>query len=279
MKNAKVNVEIGNFGIGEIKKLLWRLCYDPEVTLEEIKLEKDVVIADVKTSILQQAREKFGIKFLFAGKEPYAGTFGIDLGIKDPVVRDTVIYKCYKFVENAKNDDVSKAVGLLKTDPESEKAEARLVGGLKALGFGNKAAKYLYETCCLYPISLLLARMLEEEAEETEAEEGAGGNTVICASNTNFRPAKVGVEKETTVSTELYVRNKAEIKELFAFGLAIETTKEEVEKELENAKKELERLEKIMELITGLEENGLTLEDVLAKKEKLTNFFTAMEEL
>lgn len=279
MKNAKVvNVEIGNLGIGEIKKLLWRLCYDSEVTLEELDLEKDVVtISDVKTSILQQAREKFGIKFLFAGKEPYADTFGIDLGIKDPVVRDTLLYKCYKFVENATDDEISIVVGLLKTDVESEKAERRLVGGLKAIGFGNKAAKYLYETCCLYPVSLLLTKMMEKEAAAVE--EKYNQEVVICASNTTEQPTVAEVKKETTVSTAVYVYNKAAIEELFAFGLASETTKEEVEKALENAKKELERLEKIMSLVVELEGNGLTLEDVLAKREKLTNFFRAMEAL
>ena len=212
----------------------------PEETLKELELEgRDS--KEVKQAVLQKAKEN--PKFLFAGKTPCVDTLGIDLCIKDEVLRDILIEKCSELI-TSKNRYIEKAIVLLGwdlSDKDEQRAEKNIIGGLKILGFSDMEANYIFKTCSLYPVSLFLKRLYEKAKEE-----GYFARKTERKNETE----KVAQENQQTCGNQIVnlLNHKDLIKEIFDIAGEF-TTEEQVLDALKNAKEPIAKLEKLKKQI------------------------------
>lgn len=266
-----VEFDVKKYNENEIKKILWRLCYEPENILKEIELE-DTDPKEAREAILSKCKEA-EITLNFGDENPALDTLGIDLGIKNTVVRDVLLQKVYEAIDS-NFYNIPKAVTLLTTDYLESIKESKVIGGLKILGFLNVEANYLYNSCNLYPVGLLLKKIMDKSNEKIST-------TVPARSQVVRRVVEVEekkVKKSSTNRAAVLVSNKETIEDVFSL-LKDEKDLAQIRADLEAAKKEVERLQKLESLISILSSNGISLEEIIDKKQKLLELFSAMAAL
>lgn len=186
----------------ELRSFLWQLFYNKENTLKLHELG-DVSADEVIEFILKET-EKNSRDLKIGKNESVLDTLGIDIGIKNPIVRDIVISRCYEAVFQ-ESHNILKAAKLLKTsDDGTSFTSKKIFGGLLEIGFSTKEAAYIRQTCNTYPIGLLLERL--EEKNDAEYEK------IINTYSPTPQP-KIEVEKEEQQVIEV-VPVKEEIKEV-----------------------------------------------------------------
>lgn len=279
MKNLNAE-KIKTLKTWEVKNLLWKLCYNTEEALKELELEEEN-LSTVKEKIFQIYNEN-GTKLLFGQEMPCVDTLGVDLGIKDPIIRDTIIERCYRQVEVG-NPFVEKAAGLLKIENDgTEQSQRRLIGGLKAIKFTNEEANYLFKTCELYPISIFLSRLINKKNAEIKEANVESFDTIKHLQKREELQEIQNAEsiKNTTMANKktILVENKTDIEMLFSL-LKDEKNLDDVKSGFNKARAELDRYQKISDLIFVFNEKGIEFEELLSKKENLLSLYRAMDAL
>lgn len=277
----QVTVVIKTLEPDKIKQILWQLYYLPEEAYKQLDIEGIAEFSrnDLVEHILGVC-EASNISLYFGKAQPFVSTEGVDLGIKFPVVRDAILERCHAAVFDEEHC-IEKAIKLLKTDSELELADRRLFGGLKEIGFSNKEASYLKDSCNLYPVSLILERLLDKAKiqEQTEIVE-----EVIFDEN------KPVLEEETVEKNEApedklkgllkFIANEEKVKNFYlCMNNRKENSKANVEATIAFYKKELEKLEKALEILSELEEQGITFDELINKEAELKAFLKLVKEL
>lgn len=282
MKKTKINVNVNfkEMTVYEIRNILWKLCYKPEDALKELSMEK-VEQKDVIDAILQQCKEE-KINLLFAGEIPCADTLGIDMGISNPVVRDILIQKAYNAVESD-NPNVGKAATLFTGNYPAYVKEAKIFGGLKSIKFSNEEATYLYNTCNLYPVGLLLKKLIDKKEEENaKLEKVESIPNLEVVSETVEIPLIPQEEKEKdteekeTFKVPAIIKNKEKVQEFL--NVSGNVNFDTLDTDIENLQNELKRLQSVKTLLSTLEAAGVSLE-MLKKTDKIVELFKVMEAL
>lgn len=157
---SEKNFNIQNYSVETLKNILWQLCYEPDDVLKRLKIS-DMSAGELTSFIFEECRKNSKV-LLFGEEKPFSDTKGIDLGVKNNIVRDAIIQRCYRAIFDEQHN-IGKAIKLIKTeDDASEIVSRKIFGGLREIGFSNKEANYIKETCNPYPIALLLERLNED---------------------------------------------------------------------------------------------------------------------
>ena len=257
-------IDLKKYNKEEIKSILWRLCYDSNKVLEEMEL-KDTESKKVIEFVLKKCGEE-EVALCFGDENPYFDTQSIDLGIKNPIVRDVLLEKSYSAVETSPY--IKKAITLFTTDYLESLKESKVIGGLKILGFSNQEANYLYNSCNLYPIGLLLKKLVEKQEKEPK-------KVIEKTFKEQVKPVVVEKKKSSTTKVTTLVANKELIEEIFKL-LKDEKTSLEVSNALEVAHAEVKRLQELQKLLNELSLNGISFEEIIEKKQKLYELYSAM---
>ena len=161
--------DIHKYSSNTLINILWQLCYMPDEELNVLRVN-DISSKELIDYIIDECSKSSKLPF-FGNDTSCVDTHGIDLGIKNNIVRDIVIKRCFDAVFSEQHI-IKKAIKLLKTEDDgSELNSRRLCGGLKEIGFSNKEANYIKDTCNCYAIALLLEKYEEELEEEIESED------------------------------------------------------------------------------------------------------------
>lgn len=265
------NVNVAEFSLDKVKSILWQLYCSPEDAYKRLRLEEKV--GTVETQVIVDAVVKaYNKPLLFGQKEPFVATYGIDLGIKSNVVRDIVLERCHKAV-NEENHCIEKAIKLLKTEDNGEDvAYRRLIGGLKEIGFTNREANYLVDSCALYPVALLLEKLVEAIPEGKKPAVKVASKKVTDISEHS---------SEQPINNDLIsslMSNVDDVNAFYAYAGDYKTA-EEVFGKYAKLKEELESLEPLVALSKKLEQAGLSFETLVNNKDKIEDVVTALQAL
>lgn len=284
----------------EFKDVLWRLCYMPEETLKELELEGSDA-KEVKQAVLQKAKEN--PKFFFAGDTPCVDTLGIDLGVKNAILRDVLIEKCSELV-SSRNRYIEKAIALLrKQDNGTDYAKRNIIGGLKILGFSNEEANYIFDTCNLYPVSLFLERLYEKakqegyftrktvrnvESTQEENQQTCGNHIVNLLNHKDLIKEIFDIAgdfiteeqvldalknaKEPIAKLEKLKKQIAEVSDLVTFD---ESVTQKIDDAIKTSNEPISGLETLVSKIQHLKKKGISFDEVIAKKNALLSVFEA----
>lgn len=274
---------------GELMSVLWNLCYNEKATLEELELTNNSG-KEVIEYILADA-EKNSRDLKIGKAEPVLDTQGIDLGIKNRIVRDVVLCYVYRAVYDS-DRNVIKAAKLLKTqDDGTSYSSRRIFGGLLEIGFSKEETEYVKQTCDTYPIGLLIERLItnkQQKEDYYEVLEFVTNNTPIDSEVDEPEIPESGLEVTTVelVNTpdnpfkkmELILAN-ADILEEFVWYIAENEmyTEESIIDKIDSLEKELKILRSGLECVENL--SGIDLDYVLAKKDVLLDLFKLKEML
>jgi len=259
----KVNeFDISRYDDNALKHILWQLCYNPFETAFKMGFG-ECNEEDLKKFILSKAKEE-GRLLDFACEAPVLETYGVDMGIKNPIVRDYIIEKCHAV---ALKDDVNKILRLLKTEERGDVESSRKIhGGLREMDLLREEASYIQETCNVYPIYLLLQRITQDlintiESSYNYKDDEPFEEEVDLSANENDEP--------TDIVEVAVIENKVlptiSVQELIANGEVVQ-----------EAMQLLERLEEISELLKVV---GISLEYVSSKKNYLNALYNAIDNL
>ena len=199
----------------------------------------------------------------FAEAEPIRDTLNVDLCIKNPVVRDIVIERCYAALEEER--EIEKIIKLLKTEDDgSELSSRRFYGGLKAIGFNNDEANYLKETCALYPMSLLLTRLVTNNTDNS-TNKSETENVEISELETSAIDMKATtlsiIQNQETVQQVLHCIVTNNIEDLL-----------QVNQKVVELKEQLELLENFEKSVKMLESKGIMFDYIVSKKDSISKF-------
>jgi hypothetical protein len=269
----KLNIDLSFKTKKEIKKMLFQLFYDKDAALEELGLECEDP-RNVVNAIIEESK-KTQKNLLFGEEVPFLDTKGIDLGIKEPVVRDFVLERCYKAVfDEEVLHCIPKSAKLLKTpDDGSEENQRKLYGGLKELGFSNKEANYLKETINLHPVGLLLDKL--EEAKLTDSSDEQ--STVVAAEQEKISDDVISV-KENPENVSNYISNKDEISDILEMSKSygIETV-DALQEKIGDLTKSLDDLKQLQEKIGKLKKSGIDFDELIKKENVILELFEIMK--
>jgi len=262
-KNFEFNVAVDTFSTDKVKDILWQLYYLPEVAFKRLKIETTEADPQQVAQCLIKAYKAKKPMFLFGQAEPALSTEGIDIGIKFPVVRDIVLEHCYKASET-RTCPLEKLVKLLKTqDTGDETSMKRIVGGLKAMGFDNDEANYLYKSCNLYPVSLLLEKL----------DQAATLKNVVPVVAEEVQKTQVQVNSNFITGI---VSNKETVGMLLCLVTEEDKSMADIKRKYEGIRAEFDRLNKLLAVANELEQAGISFDELLARKDKVESLFDAI---
>lgn len=266
------NVNVAEFSLEKVKSILWQLYSSPEDVYKRLRIEEKVGTIDTQV-IVDAIFAAYNKPLLFGQEEPFVANYGIDLGIKSNVVRDVVLERCHKAV-NDEQHCIEKAIKLLKTEDDGEETSyRRLIGGLKEIGFNNREANYLVDSCHLYPVALLLEKLLEVIPKEKKVVPKTRKVTVISDHTT---VAEQPVMNQTFISK--LVDNASSVNAFYSYVDRYQSEKEVMEKYV-SLKNQLEELEPLVALSKNLAQVGLGFETLVSNKEKINDVLTALQAL
>lgn len=262
-KNYEFKVDVSSFSVAKVKDILWQLYYSPEDAFKRLKVTEE----DVASEMLVEALIKKHPNLLFGKEQTFLSTEGVDLGIKSPVVRDVILERCHKAIEE-EDHCIEKAVKLLRTEDNGEEASyKRLIGGLKEIGFKNKEANYLAGACNLYPVALLLDRLNQQSVVEAE-------DTAVAV-ETEDEVQEVPVPVSSDFITNI-VSNKESVDKLLSLISEEDKNLADIEHKYESLKAEFDRLNKLLAVANELEQAGISFDELLARKDKVESLFEAI---
>lgn len=262
-------LNLGILSNEELKEYLWKLTYDPISVMQSFS--NDISMEKFIGMVVAETRNE-NRNLHFAEAEPVFDTLGVDLGIKNPIVRDVLIERCYKAVFEEERE-VEKIIKLLKTEDDgSELSSRRFYGGLKAMGFGNDEANYIKETCSLYPVSLLLMRLVTNSSIQDISNVQSSTDEKI---STTFK-----VPDNTKVTTLAVIENEENIIQVLDCVSKYDITNlEQVTSKIEELKVQIDFLQNISNVIQSLSNEGITLEYVISKREAIEKLFELKKNL
>lgn len=263
-KNYEFKVEVSEFSVDKAKDILWQLYYSPEDAFKRLK-----VTEEMEPEMIAEALLKKRPNMLFGKEQAFLSTEGVDLGIKAPVVRDVILERCHKAVEE-EDHCIEKAVKLLRTEDNGEEASyKRLIGGLKEIGFKNKEANYLAGACNLYPVSLLLDRLNQQVKNAVEV----AVETVVEdeAHETQEVPVPVSSDFITSI-----VSNKETVDMLFSMITEEDKSMADIKCKFESTRAELNRISKLLAVVNELEQAGISFDELMERKDKVESLFDAI---
>lgn len=262
------NVNVAEFSLEKVKSILWQLYSSPEDAYKRLRIEEKVGTIDTQV-IVDAIFAAYNKPLLFGQEEPFVANYGIDLGIKSNVVRDVVLERCHKAV-NDEQHCIEKAIKLLKTEDDGEETSyRRLIGGLKEIGFNNREANYLVDSCQLYPVALLLEKLLEAVPKES-------CNQKVTVISSHAKVAEQPVMNQTFISK--LVDNASNLNAFYSYVDGYKTEEEVMEKYV-SLKKQIEELEPLVALTKNLSQVGLGFETLVSNKEKINDVLTALQAL
>lgn len=262
------NVNVAEFSLEKVKSILWQLYSSPEDAYKRLRIEEKVGTIDTQV-IVDAIFAAYNKPLLFGQEEPFVANYGIDLGIKSNVVRDVVLERCHKAV-NDEQHCIEKAIKLLKTEDDGEETSyRRLIGGLKEIGFNNREANYLVDSCQLYPVALLLEKLLEAVPKES-------CNQKVTVISSHAKVAEQPVMNQTFISK--LVDNASNLNAFYSYVDGYKTEEEVMEKYV-SLKKQIEELEPLVALTKNLSQVGLGFETLVSNKEKITDVLIALQAL
>ena len=300
MKDVSIIKRIMELKDDSLREILWRLCYDKENTLQFLQAENVVTDEIIKELLIECAKNERNIKF--AAEKPVLDTLGVDLGIKNPVVRDVIILRCYKAVFNEQHH-IKKAINLIKTEDDGTTySSRRMFGGLLEIGFSSNEVSYIKETCNLYPISLLLERLdnkLGDEIEKENVNKEVPYNLMeelfknvtdetMLDTITETEAVKIDVitpVEQPKTSPQFNLNNLIKMNEdvILAFldfcGEYQLKTEKELYNYIENLKSRLEFVENMIKNVNQEAGEGIDVGYVLQKRDTLVKLFQVKKEL
>lgn len=277
-----------------VKKFLWCMIFAPEVAFERYEdiYEEIYKNSDVKETNIDKIQNDIWNQypdFKFGRVEPYLDTKGIDMGTKNPIIRDTLIERCYAAVYEEEHC-IEKAIKLLKTpDDGFEDSTRRLVGGLREIGFSYDEGNYLRATCNLRPVALLLERLWAdfeaqsevEDNEEVLTEEVSQQETIsIVKEETKMEPIIAAIPKAKVITVPTLLENMEPMRFIFSNGNFSRYEKlDNVDNQIIALQNEISTLRKIQEVSNKLNNSGITPEYVIQNQESLRKFVEATDSL
>lgn len=283
-KNTKVNVnvEVTDRDVKDIRNLLWKLCYKPEETLCELELDTNIAANDVIDYILQQCEEE-RINLFFAGKIPCVDTLGVEIGIKNAVVRDILLEHASNAVENYLELAGRASTLLTKNYPEYQE-EAKKIGGLKAIRFTDEEANYLYKTCNLHPVGLFLKRLIAKKQEKSEklVETAKTVPNIEIQEVPLVQEGKVSEvknepnEPKETFKAAAIIKNKELVQKFLK--VSEDVNLDTLDKDIEDLQIKLNHLLDVKNLQNDLVKNNVSV-DMLKRTEKIQALLAAIEAL
>ena len=275
-----------NMLVENFKKFLWCLVYAPEVALERYEelYEEIYKDSDVKETNYEKIQSYILAKYPdleFAGIEPCLDTKGIDMGTKNPIIRDTLIERCYSAVYQEEHC-IEKAIKLLKTpDDGFEDSTRRLVGGLREIGFSYDEGNYLRATCNLRPVALLLERLWAEfEAHKQDEIDDEATPEAISQEEAKVEPIIAAIPKAKVITVPTLLENIEPMRFIFSNGNFSRFEKlGNVDNEILALQNEISKLRKIQEVGAKLNDSGITSEYVIQNQESLRKLVEATDSL
>lgn len=285
--------------IENLKKFLWCLVYAPEVALERYEeLYEDIYKdSDLKEKNLEKIQSDILDRYPnleFGREKPCSDTKGVDMGTKNPIIRDTLIERCYAAVFE-EDHCIERAIKLLKTpDDDFDETTRRLVGGLKEIGFSYDEGNYLRRTCNLRPVALLLERLWGSFEAQREKEINEKVSPVVVPQEETISMFKKEEPKpqvvvaavpnatvpNPTVSFPTLLENMEPMRFIFSNGNFSRFEKiDNVDQEIIALENEISALRKIQEAGAKLNNSGITSEYVIRNKETLKKFIEAAQSL
>lgn len=247
-----------------IKNILWCLCYDPVSTVKDWDFESDEfelkeLAKKFRKKILYEYK-KAHYDFYFADELTKYNTYGVELKIADPIVRDTIIEHCEKVSEDSKV--LKYCIVNFCTRKESIEYDERRISAFDTLGFDISEKNFIESSYDTYCIGELLKAIQSEKYPLQK--------TKYNKNQLNF---EIYGEKER-YALEL-IRNKEKILELF------------------ESMKKIDREEILLTLVSGVDKstspivilseelrnNGLDPKEIYQKQSEILNFFDIIEGL
>lgn len=272
--------------IENVKKFLWCMVFAPEVVMDRYEdiYEEIYKDSDIKETDISKIQSTVLAKYpdlKFGREEPCADTKGIDMGTKNPIIRDILIERCYAAVYEEEHC-IEKAIKLLKTpDDGYEDAVRRLVGGLREIGFSYEEGNYLRATCNLRPVALLLERLWAEF--ETQKEDEVDDDVTpeaIFQEEAKVEPIITSVSKAKVITVPTLLENIEPMRFIFSNGNFSRFEKlGNVDNEIIALQNEISKLRKIQEVGAKLNSSGITSEYVIQNQESLRKFVEATDSL
>lgn len=146
--------------VEELKKSLWSLCYEPADFLARRNYEANIDTVRFQEELLKICSKKYE-NFIFGSKEPKMYTYGIDLKISNPIIRDTVIERCEKISNDP--EFLRTCISHICTRRDSFEYEERRRHAFDLLDFSEKEQEFLEKTIDTYWIGELLKAIQKEK--------------------------------------------------------------------------------------------------------------------
>lgn len=238
-----------------IKEILWMLCYKPEFVLDTLKLsDSKINVCDLKKMILSEYKKAHN-DFEFANENTCYNTYGVDLKIEDPVLRDVVIEHCLELAE----DQVllRSCIFNICSKVSSLYHEEEILEAFNLLYFDMKEKKYIEENVDLYKIGELLKSIQSQYYSNYTPKNKKESNDNFESSNT-----------KTKLNYKYLIYNEEIVKNFFYF----------IDK-FDRKEDAIEFLEKYGNIIHSLKEVNLEPEILLQNEENIKYLYNSIERL
>lgn len=267
----------------EVKFILWSLCYQPLIQLVQFGLDQTIDPRQVKYEILNQYKAAHP-EFVFGEKEQKISSYGVDLKIGDPVVRDYLIEAC---MEVAKDSYLLRyCICNFCTRTDNFEYQERRREAFEILDLDVNEQEFLEKNYNVFYIGELLKTLQkvfypeqftkkESEKKQAQVEEKTEDRALLSES---FHQKKEKLDSEKLIQNKdlvkVFFREFSELGSIAFFSIFDNPKSDEG-----TICVEFEHVQRIRNLSKTLEKTGIDPKLLVKKEGKVKEFFSSVEKL